>query len=104
MPGKVLVFELCSELEQELIRQQLSEDTLKRYRKVLNEFSVFGGEKIYHQSLGTKFLIELTTLNVSVFWLSIITLESFIPELIFTVSSFGLKDFVRVRRGILRVL
>ncbi len=58
MPGKVLVFELCSELEQELIRQQLSEDTLKRYRKVLNEFSVFGGEKIYHQSLGTKFLIE----------------------------------------------
>ena len=45
MSGKVLVFELCSELEQELIRQQLSEDTLKRYRKVLNEFSVFGGEK-----------------------------------------------------------
>ena len=58
MPRKILVFELCSELEQELIRQQLSEDTLKRYRKVLKEFSVFGGEKTYHQSLGTKFLIE----------------------------------------------
>ena len=38
MPGKVLVFELCSELEQELIRQQLSEDTLKRYRKYLMNF------------------------------------------------------------------
>ncbi|MGN0245803.1 MAG: site-specific integrase [Lachnospiraceae bacterium] len=58
MPGKTLVFELCSELEQELIRQQLGMDTLKRYRKVLKEFSVFGGEKVYSQSLGTEFLIQ----------------------------------------------
>lgn len=58
MPKKVLVFELCSDLEQQLIRLRLEEDTLKRYQKVLKEFSVFGGEKIYHQSLGTKFLIE----------------------------------------------
>lgn len=58
MPRKTLVFELCSELEQELIRQQLCVDTLKRYRKVLKEFSVFGGEKAYSQSLGIEFLIR----------------------------------------------
>lgn len=58
MPRKTLVFELCSELEQELIKQQLCVDTLKKYRKVLKEFSVFGGEKAYSQSLGTEFLIQ----------------------------------------------
>lgn len=58
MQKRTLVFELCSELEQELIRQQLCVDTLNRYRKVLKEFSVFGGEKAYSQSLGTEFLIQ----------------------------------------------
>lgn len=58
MPRKTLVFELCSELEQELIRQQLCADTLKRYGKILKEFSVFGGECVYSQSLGTEFLIQ----------------------------------------------
>lgn len=33
-------------------------DTLKRYRKILKEFSVFGGEKAYSQSLGIEFLIQ----------------------------------------------
>jgi len=58
MPRKTLVFELCSELEQELIKQQLGVDTLKRYRKILKEVSVFGGEKAYSQSLETEFLIQ----------------------------------------------
>lgn len=58
MPRKTLVFELCSELEQELIRQQLCADTLKRYGEILKEFSVFGGECVYSQSLGTEFLIQ----------------------------------------------
>ena len=58
MPRKILVFELCLELESELSRQQLSTDVLKRYRKVLNEFSVFCGENPYSQSLGTEFLIR----------------------------------------------
>ena len=58
MSRKILVFELCSELEAKLARQQLSTDVLKRYRKVLKEFSVFGGENSYSQSLGTEFLIQ----------------------------------------------
>ena len=58
MQKKILVFELCTELEQELVRQQLNPDTLKRYRRVLKEFSVFGGEEVYSQSLGTEFLIQ----------------------------------------------
>ena len=58
MQKKILVFELCTELEQELVRQQLNPDTLKRYRKVLKEFSVFGGEEVYSQPLGTEFLIQ----------------------------------------------
>lgn len=58
MQKKILVFELCTELEQELVLQQLNPDTLKRYRKVLKEFSVFGGEEVYSQPLGTEFLIQ----------------------------------------------
>lgn len=52
------VIDLCAELEQKLFRQQISEDCLKRYRKVLKEFSVYGGENNYSQSLGTAFLVE----------------------------------------------
>ncbi len=58
MKRRIPVFELCTELEQELVRQQLNPDSLKRYRKVLKEFSVFGGEEVYSQPLGTKFLIQ----------------------------------------------
>lgn len=58
MARKILVFELCSELEAELTRKQLSTDVMKRYRKVFKEFSVFCGENPYSQSLGTEFLIQ----------------------------------------------
>ncbi len=58
MSRKILVFELCSELEAELTRKQLSTDVMKRYRKVFKEFSVFCGENPYSQSLGTEFLIQ----------------------------------------------
>ncbi len=64
MPRKTLVFELCSELEQELIRQQLCTDTLKRYRKILKEFSVFGGERVYSQSLGTVDRLLCETISI----------------------------------------
>lgn len=58
MLRKTPVYQLLSELEVELVRQQLSANTLKRYKKVFNEFSVFGGEHNYSQSLGTEFLIQ----------------------------------------------
>ncbi len=45
MPRKTLVFELCSELEQELVRQQLCVDTLKRYRKIEQLF--FRADRIH---------------------------------------------------------
>ena len=58
MPRKIPVYQLCSEVEVELVRQRLSVDTLNRYKKVFNEFSVFCGEQNYSQSLGTEFLIQ----------------------------------------------
>ena len=58
MRREIYVIDLCAELEQKLFRQQISEDCLKRYRKVLKEFSVYGGENNYSQSLGTAFLVE----------------------------------------------
>lgn len=57
MRKSIYVTELCSELEQTLIKQQISTDSLKRYQKVLTEFTVFACNKYYSQSLGTEFLL-----------------------------------------------
>lgn len=58
MKRNIYVTDLCSEFEQLLIKQQISADSLKRYRKVFSEFSVFGCKEYYSQSLGLEFLIN----------------------------------------------
>jgi len=57
MRKDIYVAALCSEFEQALRHQLLSEHSLKRYRKVLTEFSVYAGDKSYSQSLGVEFLV-----------------------------------------------
>lgn len=56
MRRNMYVTDLCSEFEQPLIKQKLCADSLKRYQKVLTEFSIFACNNHYSQSLGTKFL------------------------------------------------
>ena len=58
MKRNIYVTDLCSEFEQLLIKQQMSADSLKRYRKVFSEFSVFACREYYSQSLGSDFLIS----------------------------------------------
>lgn len=58
MKRNIYVTDLCSEFEQLLIKQQISADSLKRYRKVFSEFSVFACKEYYSQSLGSEFLIN----------------------------------------------
>jgi len=58
MKRNIYVTDLCSEFEQSLIKQQISADSLKRYRKVFSEFSVFACREYYSQSLGSEFLIS----------------------------------------------
>lgn len=58
MRKEIRVIDLCSEFQQELIRQRICRDSLDRYRKVLTEFSTYAGTGFYSQSLGTGFLVE----------------------------------------------
>ena len=58
MKRNIYVTDLCSEFEQLLIKQQISADSLKRYRKVFSEFSVFACKEYYSQSLGLEFLVN----------------------------------------------
>lgn len=58
MKRNIYVTDLCSEFEQLLIKQQISADSLKRYRKVFSEFSVFTCKEYYSQSLGLEFLVN----------------------------------------------
>ena len=58
MRRNIYVTDLCQEFEQSLIKQQICDDSLKRYRKVLTEFSIFACNDHYSQSLGTKFLLN----------------------------------------------
>lgn len=59
MKKDVYVTDLCMEFLQALTAQQLCEDSLKRYRKILVEFSVVAGNKHYSQSLGAEFLVSV---------------------------------------------
>lgn len=58
MQNDISVANLCLKIQQKLIEAQINEATLERYRKVLVEFTVFAGDRIYRQSLGADFLIE----------------------------------------------
>jgi integrase/recombinase XerD len=58
MRRNIYVTDLCSEFEQLLIKQQIGVDSLKRYRKVITEFSVINCNNYYSQSLGTVFLLS----------------------------------------------
>lgn len=57
MQNNISVATLCSKLLQKLIKAQINETTLERYRKVLAEFTVFAGDSNYSQSLGADFLV-----------------------------------------------
>ena len=52
------VKDLCDELETKLINLGYSEDSMRRYRKVFQEFSEYAGNCDYSQSLGTDFLVK----------------------------------------------
>ena len=58
MKRNIYVTDLCLEFERVLVKQQMSADSLKHYRKVFSEFSIFAYEEYYSQPLGTKFLIS----------------------------------------------
>lgn len=55
---QIKVEELCKEFEQALIKKQLSNDSLRRYRDILTEFSLFSNEVLYSQRIGAEFLMQ----------------------------------------------
>lgn len=57
MLRQIKVADLCIEFEKKIIEFQYSEDSLRRYRKVLQEFMEYAGDCDYSQSRGTDFLM-----------------------------------------------
>lgn len=58
MMRQIKVSHLCDELETKLIDLGYSEDSMRRYRKVFQEFEEYAGDCEYSQSLGTDFLVK----------------------------------------------
>lgn len=58
MMRQIKVSDLCDELETKLIDLGYSEDSMRRYRKVFQEFEEYAGDREYSQSLGTDFLVK----------------------------------------------
>lgn len=58
MLKQIKVKDLCAELEEQLIQLGYSEDSMRRYRKVFNEFIEYANDCEYSQSIGTNFLVE----------------------------------------------
>ena len=58
MIRQIKVRDLCNDLETKLVDLGYSEDSMRRYRKVFEELTVYAGDKDYSQSLGTDFLVE----------------------------------------------
>lgn len=58
MMRQIKVSDLCDELETKLIDLGYSEDSMRRYRKVFQEFEEYAGDCEYSQSLGTDFLVK----------------------------------------------
>jgi len=57
MKKQIKVTELCQEFEELLEKLQFSEDSRRRYGKVLREFSNYAGDSDYLQSIGVDFLV-----------------------------------------------
>ena len=57
MLRQIKVADLCNELEEKLVDLQYSEDSMRRYRKVFQEFKEYAGDCDYSQSKGTDFLL-----------------------------------------------
>jgi site-specific recombinase XerD len=57
MIRQIKVNALCNELDEKLIGLNYSEDSMRRYRKVFNEFIEYAGDCSYSQSKGTEFLV-----------------------------------------------
>jgi site-specific recombinase XerD len=57
MVKQIKVTDLCSELEQKLVELHYSEDSMRRFKKVFQEFSEYAGISNYSQSKGTDFLV-----------------------------------------------
>lgn len=58
MKRNIYVTDLCLEFEMVLVKQQMSAHSLKHYRKVFSEFSIFAYKEYYSQRLGIEFLIS----------------------------------------------
>lgn len=58
MNKQIGVKDLCNEFESLLVKLQFSEDSKRRYGKVLKEFSNYAGDIFYSQSVGVDFLIS----------------------------------------------
>lgn len=58
MNKQIKVIDLCNEFEELLEKLQFSEDSMRRYGKVLKEFSSYVDDSEYSQSIGVDFLIS----------------------------------------------
>jgi integrase len=58
MMRQINVMNLCSELEEKLVDLGYSEDSMRRYRKVFQEFTEYAGDCDYSQSIGSDFLVK----------------------------------------------
>lgn len=58
MMRHIKVKDLCTELESQLTALGYSEDSMRRYRKVFQEFSEYTVDCDYSQSVGTNFLVK----------------------------------------------
>lgn len=58
MNKQIKVIDLCNEFEELLEKLQFSEDSRRRYGKVLKEFSSYVDDSEYSQSIGVDFLIS----------------------------------------------
>lgn len=57
MLRQIQVAELCKALDEKLVEVQYSEDSMRRYRTVFQEFVEYAGESDYSQSKGKDFLL-----------------------------------------------
>lgn len=63
MMRQIKVVDLCSELERMLVGLHYSDDSMRRYRKVFREFTVYANDCYYSQSKCIKYklvIIEMT--------------------------------------------
>lgn len=58
MIKQIKVSGLCDELESILIKTNYSDDSIRRYKKVFQEFIEFSGDGYYSQAKGTGFLVK----------------------------------------------